>query len=222
MHLDASVWERWAGWIEKVRIDLKSALVDRIVFRRFNDIVRDNQAWIAKHYGARFCQFVARGYVANVAAAVRRHSRSQRDAITLTGILEQMEKCAPQLTFDFFLKRFPGGGDDHFTQRATFKYVSQDSRVASQAVIRHDIEELQRLTARVEAFVDKEVAHLDRKGLATPATFNDLDDALDALDRMACKYLTLLTGPYRDTLAGPIQEPWEEIFTAPLIEPTAP
>ncbi len=217
--LDLERWDRWVQWIEKVRIDLKSALVDRTVFRGFSDIVSDNRAWIAEHYGGRFCEFVARAYVARVAAAVRRHSRSHKDAITLTGILEQMERCAPQLTFDFFLERFPGGGEAHFTQSATFKYVSQDGRVASEALIRQDIDELQRLTTKVEAFVDKELAHLDRKGLATPATFNDLDSALDALDQMACKYLTLLTGGHRDALAGTIQEPWEEIFTVPLIKP---
>src|SRR5207237_566648 len=87
--LDLERWDRWVQWIEKVRIDLKSALVDRTVFRRFSDIVRDNRAWIAEHYGGRFREFVARAYVAQVAAAVRRHSRSHKDAITLTGILEQ-------------------------------------------------------------------------------------------------------------------------------------
>jgi hypothetical protein len=217
--LDLERWDRWVQWIKKVRIDLKSALVDRTVFRRFSDIVGENREWIAEHYGGRFCEFVARAHVARIASAVRRHSRSHRDAITLTGILEQMEKCAGQFTFDFFRERFPSGGEDHFTQRATFKYVSQDGRVASEALIRHDIEDLHELTTKVEAFVDKELAHLDRKGLATPATFNDLDSALDALDRMACRYLTLLTGGYRDTLAGTIQDPWEEIFTVPLIKP---
>src|SRR6266849_5411110 len=159
--LDLERWDRWVQWIEKVRIDLKSALVDRTVFRGFSDIVSDNRAWIAEHYGGRFCEFVARAYVARVAAAVRRHSRSHKDAITLTGILEQMERCAPQLTFDFFLERFPGGGEAHFTQSATFKYVSQDGRVASEALIRQDIDELQRLTTKVEAFVDKELAPSD-------------------------------------------------------------
>jgi hypothetical protein len=217
--LDESAWQRWVGWIERVRVDVKSALEDRMVFRGFSDVVRQNERWIGDHYGARFSHFIARAYVARVALAVRRHSREHKDAITLAGLLEQMEKCAPQFTFDFFLERFPGGGEDQFTQKATFKYVSQDGRVASGALIRQEIGELQRLTTKVEGFVDKELAHLDKKGLAGPVTFNDLDNALDALDRMACKYLTLLTGGYRDTIAGTIQEPWEEIFEVPLRKP---
>jgi hypothetical protein len=219
VRLDEFAWQRWVGWIERVRVDVKSALTDRTVFRGFSEVARANDRWIRDHYGARFCHFIARAYVARVALAVRRHSREHKDAITLAGLLEQMEKCAPQFTFEFFLGRFPGGSEDHFTQKASFKYVSHDGRAASGALIRQDIEELQRLTTKVEGFVDKELAHLDKKGLVVPVTFNELDDALDALDRMACKYLTLLTGGYRDTLAATIQEPWAEIFKAPLRKP---
>ena len=53
-------------------------------------------------------------------------------------------------------------------------------------------------------------------------TFNDLDSALDALDRMACKYIILLTGGYRDTLEAAIQDPWKDVFTIPLQQPGSP
>jgi hypothetical protein len=93
-----------------VRVGVNSAVIDRTVFRGFREVSRENDRWIRDHHGARFCQFIARAYVARVALAVRRHSREHKDAVTLAGLLEQMEKCAPQLTFEFFLGRFPGGG----------------------------------------------------------------------------------------------------------------
>jgi hypothetical protein len=87
-------------------------------------------------------------------------------------------------------------------------------------LIQQDIEQLRQMTSKVEALVDREFAHLDRKHLSAAVTFNDLDAALDALNRRACKYICLLTGGYRDTLEATIQAPWKEIFTVPLRKPT--
>ncbi len=109
--------------------------------------------------------------------------------------------------------------DDFFWQEPTFKYVSQDGRVASEDLISRDIDGLKRLTMQVEAYVDKDLAHLDRRGFTGTVTFNDLDNALDALDRIACRYICLLTGGYRDTLEATIQGAWREIFTVPLRRP---
>ena len=219
MKLDGVAWQRWVDWIGSVRIDLRSALTDRIVFRGFNDVVRENELWIGDHYGAWFCEFIVHGYIARVATAVRRHSRDHKDAVTLDGLLDQMEKCAPQFTFDFYVEHRGGDAENDFLQRATFKYVSEDGHVASEKLIRRDIDELQRLTSKVEAFVDMHLAHLDRRQVPLVATFNDLDDALNGLDRIACKYLTLLTGSSRATLAPTIQEPWTDIFNVPLHKP---
>src|SRR5712692_581865 len=105
IELDAARWERWVQWIGRVRTDVKAALVDRLVFRGFDDIVRKNLIWIDGHSGMRFCQFVALGYVARVALTVRRHSRDHKDAITLRGILQQMLRCTSEFTIDFYLER---------------------------------------------------------------------------------------------------------------------
>jgi len=219
--LDLQRWERWVQWAQRVRGDVKSALGDRVVFRGFSDVVRETQQWIAEHSGARFCEFVARSYVASVALAVRRHPRHHTDAVTLRGLLDQVQRCTSQLTLDFYIERFPGNGEDHFLATSTFKCVSRNGSAASDEIIKQDMDELERHTERVEAFVDTQLAHLDRRALATQATFNDLDAALDALDRVACKYLTLLTGGYRDTLEGTIQEPWMDVFAIPLQKPHA-
>jgi len=51
--------------------------------------------------------------------------------------------------------------------------------------------------------------------------FKDIDTAIDALDRIACKYICVLTGEYHaeETLEATIQFPWKEIFNVPLRKP---
>jgi hypothetical protein len=216
MKLDDEAWNRWLEWSGRVRLDLRLTLTDRDVFRRFSDVVRQNQEWIDDHHGGRFCEFVLRAYVSRVTLGVRRQSRDHKDAVSLLGILSQMQKCAAQFTFDFYLERFPREPDDFFWQPSTFEYVSEDGRVASERLIGEHINSLRKLTMQVEAFVDRELAHLDRRGFDGVVTFNDLDEALDALDKISVKYICLLTGEYRDTLRAEIQDPWMDIFNVPL------
>jgi hypothetical protein len=89
-------------------------------------------------------------YVSSIALGVRRLSRDHKDAISLVGILSQMKKCASQFTMEFYLEQFPRDPDDFFWQEPTFKYVSEDGRVASERIIADHIDGLQVLTTQVE------------------------------------------------------------------------
>src|SRR5438128_10902634 len=134
-------------------------------------------------------------------------------------VLSQMSKCAPQLTFDFYLLRFPADQDDPEDpwQRYAFRQVSESGVVASAAIIAADIEELQRVTLQVAALADREIAHLDLRGPAGMVTFGDLDSAVETLDRIACKYIWVLTGAhYPGSLQPKIVRDWKRIFDVPL------
>jgi hypothetical protein len=213
--LDGAAWERWGTWITKVRDDLQTTVNDRVLFHRFRDVVVENWEWIGDHDGDFFCDFVRRCYVARVALGIRRQVKMDGDSISLLRVLLQVSMCAPQLTFDFYLKQFPVEPDDPW-QRPTFAQVSDDGVVASVAIISSDIQELQGLTAQVEALADREIAHLDRRGFAGSVTFGDLDKAIDALDRIACKYICVLTGQNYTSLKAKIVRDWQRIFDVPL------
>jgi hypothetical protein len=72
-----------------------------------------------------------------------------------------------------------------------------------------------RLTAEIETHADKTVAHLDKKGYGGAVTFNDLDAAIDALDRIACKYISVLTAKGYPSLEASIVFDWKKIFSVP-------
>jgi len=222
MKLGKKEWARWAEWIERVKSDLQATVNDRAVFHGFGDVVRANEEWIRAHHGGYFCDFVARSYVARSAIGVRRHVKRDDDSVSLVQILSQMKDCAPQLTFDFYLQQFPrNDADGFFWQKPTFKLVSENGVVASGQIIASDIEKLKLLTVQVETFVDKELAHLDRKGFDGRVTFNDLDGAVDTLDEVACNYICLLTGKGYSTLKATVQFDWKKVFRVPLQKPPA-
>ncbi len=220
MQLDDNVWKRWTDWISQVTADVQSTVNDRAIFQAFNEEVRQNQTWIHQHHGQVFYSFVVRCYVARVALGVRRHVKNKDDSISLLRLLDQMRNCAPQLTVDFYLRHFRAESDEEPWMRLTFAGMSDDGLAASATKIEADIAEVERLTAQVELFADRVLAHLDKKPLTSGVTFNDLDGAVDALDRVACKYIAMLTGKGHGSLEATIQFDWKKIFTVPLRKPT--
>lgn len=219
--LDAAAWERWRSWIEKVKDDLQTTVNDKALFDGFRDVVVENWNWIGENDGDYFCDLVRRSYVAKVALGIRRLVKDDESA-SLMRVLAQMSKCAPKFTFDFYLQRFPADRDDPDDpwQRHAFRQISEDGVVASNGIIATDIEELQRVTMQVAALADREIAHLDLRGITGTVTFGDLDSGVDTLDRIACKYIWVLTGVnYLGSLKAKIRRDWKTIFDVPLREP---
>lgn len=220
MPLDEDRWKRWLAWIGKVKDDLQSTIDDRAIFGAFNEEVRQNQEWIHRHHGHRFYSFVVRSYVARVALGIRRHVKNKEDSISLLRVLDQMRRCAPELTVDFYLQHFPGETEDAPWMALTFRGISEDGAVASAQKIEADMQEIEKYTEQVERFADQVLAHLDKREFAGDVTFNDLDSAVDKMDEVACKYIALLTGKGYPTLEPTPQYDWKEIFTVPLRKPT--
>ena len=217
MTLHGGEWAKWTSWISRIKEDLFQTVSDRTVFREFSDVVRANEEWINANHGLYFCDFVARSYVARAATGVRRMVKPHRDAISLAAILTHMKECAADLTYEFYVTRLPRQSHDFMEwQRGTFRQLSEDGRVVSANIVGADLAELDRLTDRVEAFADRRVAHLDRKGGATRITFDELDSAIDAVNAIACKYILFLTGHAYDSLEFVVQFPWQMIFDVPL------
>ncbi|MGZ6142996.1 MAG: hypothetical protein ACXWLM_06640 [Myxococcales bacterium] len=220
MKLGEVEWHSWVRTIETIKADVQAIVNDDAIFQGFSEAVRANVHWIDQNHGTYFCHFVARCYAARASSGIRRHTKNNPDSVSLIRIMSQMQSCAPQLTFGFYLERFPRDpGEDFPWQEATFKQISEDGVVASAGMIARDLEEVERITSQVEAFVDKQIAHLDRKGFTGEVTFDGLASAVQKLDEVACKYICLLTGKGYRTLEATVQFDWKRIFTVPLVEP---
>ena len=87
--------------------------------------------------------------------------------------------------------------------------------------VQGEITKIAEKTATLEEFVDKKVAHLDKKALtgnvASP-TFKELDDCLDYLVELVRKYWLLFTGSSA-SITPTIVDEWEKIFEVPWIDP---
>jgi hypothetical protein len=79
------------------------------------------------------------------------------------------------------------------------------------AVVDQEIEELKRVTQKLKKYVDKRVAHYDRKYLPLGPSYKDIDEAFEFLNGLLSRYYqffraaSLSLGPY-------IQYDWKQIF----------
>ncbi|RLA89666.1 MAG: hypothetical protein DRG20_04425 [Deltaproteobacteria bacterium] len=129
-------------------------------------------------------------------------------------LLEQIKKCANQFTYDFYLQCFPINGYEW--QKSIFSNLSNNGNVISEQKIENDIKELKKIKKKIAPFVDRGIAHLDKRGVSATVTYKDLDDSLEVFDSIACKYIEFLTSKSCNSLRPTIQFNWQKIFTVPL------
>jgi hypothetical protein len=220
VRLTTNEWHRWQREVSRIKEDLQGTINDRAIFQDFAALVRENGDWIDEHNGGYFTSFVARSYVARVALGVRRQVKSDKNSLSLSRLLHQIRTCAPQLTFEFFLKQFPRDPDYVPWQEPTFRYLSKDGRVVSEIVLASDLKSIVDTSGKVEAYADRMLAHLDKRGFDGSLAFTDLDRSIDKLDKVACKYICFLLGHYHDTLKATVQFNWKRIFGVPWQKPT--
>jgi hypothetical protein len=208
---------KWQGWMNRIKEDIGERLVvPRHVYRKLVEVANANLDHITKYSGWHFVKFVRHGYAAQVAVGIRRHVKDNKDSISLMRLLREVRDNAPRFTYQFFLEQFPV--DENYVpwQKPTFGRFSDDGITVSSRILNEDTENLKTLAKNVEDFVDKDVAHLDKKPRDGVVTFGDLERCIDELNRLVCKYRTLFGGGGMSTLEPTILSDWEDIFGVPL------
>jgi hypothetical protein len=218
MKLDRAAFEKWETWGRMIHDDLCHRLIHpRQFFRAFNEMAKANAAHIVNYGGGVFFDFVAQGYITQVAMTIRRHSKADK-TISFMRVLEQVKICAPQFTYEVYLKQHPIRPDYVEWQKPTFDQFSDDGRVVSVTKVAADIMSLKNLTANVVDLCDKELAHLDKGGYSGAVTFGEVEACINAFDKLVSKYFKLITQSMAgySTLEATILTDWEDIFTVPM------
>lgn len=208
-------FKRWIDWAERVDRDLTNLINYEQIHDDFVKVINVNLEHIKKNDGIIFCDWVRGCYGVQAAVGIRRHVRlKDDDSISLIKILDQLLKCANQVTYSVYLEIYPINGFEW--QKSTFSNFSEDGKTLSMNIINQDIEALKEIDKKIGRFVDKVFAHLDKAGAKSEITFGDLEEAIQSFDKIACKYITFLTSKGYVSLKPTIQNDWMRIFTVPF------
>jgi len=216
MKLDNTVFDRWFEWADKIKSDLTNIVNNEQIYCHFEEVVSANWNHIVANEGQLFWNFVKECYGVQAALGVRRHVKIDDDSISLMKLLNQINIYSKQFTYDFYIKRYPIDPNCFEWQKSTFNRFSTDGIVVSEEIITNDMQDLEKIAGAVGDFVDRTMAHLDKRGPAKDVTYDDLNTSIDLFNKMTRRYLALITADGYVTLKPTIQFSWKKIFSVPF------
>jgi hypothetical protein len=187
------------------------------------EIVEKNPRF--KESSGLFTQWMASAFVQATAVGIRRQAKASDESISLRHFLREVQKYPWLVSREHYVSLYTGkeawlvdSGQREFDQLA-----GEGGTHIPIAIVEAHLHELTQGVKAIEHYVDRRIAHYDRRGLAqsTP-TFADLTASLKTLENIVALYWEFLKGgsrkesprrgPSRATMLPPILDDWKEIF----------
>lgn len=211
---------RLIGWLEVVKQEIENLLLRHHIFEELQSIVRANEKFASA--SGLFNEWLALSYAQSATVGVRRHLKVGDDSVSLKRCLEEIKKYPELVSRDFYLAFF-ADSPEWVTSMAGHKYFDSISDETGKHIavqlIDKQLADLEAAAGSIEHYVDRRIAHYDKRGLARPVpTFKDLEDALRALETLVIFYWTLLKGSGLVGLTPTIQYHWQDVLEFAWIE----
>lgn len=191
---NAQAVERWRDWIERrVRDNVLRLHQQRVVWDGMNEVIaqnpdipRDSVLW----------EYLFDTYTISQAATIRRMAEIDGQSISLAKLLEQIAAGNESVTRAWWLSGWATNWEELDAGNRRFDALAGVGAAefpAQRAV--DDLDEMHQCAAKVKRFVDRYVAHIDRRGLNLDDTPNlrELHEAIDLIRELYIRYHELLT-----------------------------
>jgi hypothetical protein len=170
-----------------------------------------------------FVEWIARNYAESAAIAVRRLTDGPKDkrSVSVVRLLHEIRSHPKLLSRDWFrrshrARRQPSAWGDDLLNRM----IGQNARSLHGRWCQGQSRRLAAATRSLRRFVDKAIAHRDRRGLlGRLPTFDELHKAMDEIDRVLMSVNVVLTG---EGLISAYAVPlglWRRVFEKPWLAP---
>lgn len=216
--MDRQKLEKWNRWIAQIETDMINLLSARQIYKGYGEIVVANPEVQAE--GATFHSFVVDGYVTQISMAVRRQLDTDPDTISLAHLITEIKDNPGAITRADYVARYkdmPMGvgeaiGNQHFTE------LAGPGDNFDPAIAQADLETLKEASRKLKSLADRKIAHRSKQP-SPKMTFNEVDECIEVIKKLAQKYITLLTGGNHEL--EPVLLDWREAFTKTWIKKSA-
>jgi len=196
---------KWRRWLKRIGDGLGNLLTSNDVFKELRRIVGLNKQIQSP---ALLHVWISDNFASSVASGVRRLTDHSNKAISLHRLIKDISLHRDVINRQYYVSTYPKWMLDKGLADSDFdKYA----RLLSLPRLKRDLTKLKRDTASIKTFVDKYVAHcdLDQERYKIP-TFKDIDNTLQDLDELFCRYYMLLTRGGLNTRKPALQFDWKE------------
>ena len=211
---------RWRRWLQPMSSDLSHLLGKREIFWELQNVVKENQQ-ILDH--GSFFDWMCTNYIVAVSIGIRTFTDQRRDVHSLWRMLYEMLEHPGVLNrraHKALYRGTPVTPSFDLANRSFDNIAGKGRNEILQRDIRKDLRNLEDSSERVRKFVNKRIAHRTPTGqLRRLPKFDELDEAMDTIDQIFCKYNLVLTASGMSSAFATRQYNWMEVLYEPWILP---
>lgn len=200
--------------------ELTHLLGKREIFWELQEVAKENPR-ILEH-GA-FFDWMCKNYIAAATIGIRTFADQTRNVRSLWRMLYEILEHPGVLSrsaHKALYRGVPTFRDFPLADLSFDHLAGKDKRAVSQHDIRGDIRALEDTSERVRKFANKRIAHrTSQREMRRLPNFYELDAAMDAIDKLFCKYNKILTASGMDSAFATRQYNWMEVLYEPWILP---
>jgi len=206
--------KKWICWLKVVHDDVQQLLINRNIFWDVQEIIKNNPDL---HKPSSFYSYLGDTYVAYVSIGIRRQVKVSKQSISFARLLSEIIETPSVLSREYYRGLYKGSVVEDLADQHFDRFSGSGKACISGDMVRADLEELNLAASKVEDFADKRIAHHDKCKPKVLPKFNEVDDCLDALDRLYVKYHLVFHASFMESLMPTYQYDWKEIFEIPWL-----
>ncbi|MCI5219015.1 MAG: hypothetical protein D3914_07450 [Candidatus Electrothrix sp. LOE2] len=206
---------KWLKWLKSIEEEIYQLVVYKDIFWSTQKLIKQNES-IQKP--SIFYRFIGDTYISYALIGIRRQIKIDRDSISFARLLDELTKNPEILSREYFRELYKGSlleelgqADKDFNQ-----YCGDTTNHISKSMVADDLEELINHANKCEEFADKRIAHRDKRDPKSPLTFADLNNCIDFMDQLYCKYNLIFHAlDSGGSLTPSYDYDWQAIFDEP-------
>jgi hypothetical protein len=208
---------KWREWIDgRIANEIMAMHLRRVPWREVNEAAKAQD--LPASY---WWEYFSDTYAVTQSIAIRRQVDDDEHALSLGRLLTEIAAHPEECTRTHWLELWSEEDRDVYAlgeRQWADNYASDDDsellkpQVPAEALVR-----LQEGSAKMKRYVDRHIAHHDRRGLPPDQmpTYNDIDAAIDLVGETFSEFVPLLQAQSYITLTPEFQDDWRAVFRVP-------
>jgi hypothetical protein len=219
--------DKWLKWLNLLDKYIYELLWSRYIFLQLQTIIKNNQNLHDDDY---FFEWICINFSKSVSVAIRLQLECKSSVITLGRLLFEIQQSPDILTLKRFESLFTDGYTQDTDKERVFYSVRQkiarrEFKTFGGKVVKHvdpvivcqDVAKLHTACSPIKQYVNKRVAHHDKKKFLAFPSYNELFISIDTIVEVYKKYTHLLRGIPYEVKIQPLWD-WKDIFKVAWIK----
>jgi len=209
----AVAYRRWLRWWRLLFDDIKTIAHHRHLYREVTAMIEANPAL---HVPSVFYDWMRLAYVTGQASAIRRLIDWDKRTVALIRLMEEIASHPDVISRRRFVGLYRGHLPARYGHLHFERFAGPGADRIDRRLVRAHRRELITAQRRLRTFVNKHVAHRDRRQMRRLPTYAELDRCVDLLERFGKEYSLILRAE-GTSVVPMIMGDWKKPFRVPWI-----